>query len=47
MEIIISANERILRITQDDNNTLIGSMTKEEFINWLNKVLEIESENES
>ncbi len=44
MEIIISANEKILAITQ--GNKLSRTMTEEEYIEWLNKLIKVGTENE-
>lgn len=44
MEIIISANEKILAITQD--NKLSRNMTKEEYTEWLNKMIKVGIEDE-
>ena len=39
MEIIISANERILSMTKDYN--LNKDMTEEQFTEWLNKIVKV------
>lgn len=44
MEIIISANEKILNITQE--NRLSKNMTEKEYIEWLNKMTKVEIEDE-
>lgn len=44
MEIIISANEKILAITQD--NRLSQNMSEEEYIEWLNKLIKVGIEDE-
>lgn len=44
MEIIISANEKILTITQE--NRLTRDMSEEEYIEWLNKMTKVGIEGE-
>lgn len=44
MEIIISANEKLLAITQD--NRLSQNMSEEEYIEWLNKLIKVGIEDE-
>lgn len=44
MEIIISANEKILAITQD--NKLSRNMSEKEYTEWLNKLIKMGIEDE-
>lgn len=44
MEIIISANEKILAITQD--NRLSHNMSEEEYTEWLNRLTRVGIEDE-
>ena len=44
MEIIISANEKILAIIQ--KNKLSENMTEREYMEWLNRLIKVETENE-
>lgn len=44
MEIIISANEKILAITQDYR--LSQNMSEEEYAEWLNKLIKVGIEDE-
>ncbi len=44
MEIIISANEKILAITRD--NRLSQNMSEEEYTEWLNKLINVGIEDE-
>ena len=46
MEIIISANEKILTMTQARENRLSRDITEEEYIEWLNKMSKVGIEDE-
>lgn len=45
MEIIISANEKILSMVKDKNFT--KDMTEQQFVEWLNEIAKVGIENES
>ena len=45
MDIIISANEKILSLTQD--NRLLENMTEKEYADWLNKMIKVGTDNET
>ena len=44
MEIIISANERILSMTKDNN--LSKDMTEQQFTEWLNEIVKVDMADE-
>lgn len=47
MDIIISANEKILSMTQDESHALIYSMTKEDYNNWLERIVKVKTDEEN
>ena len=47
MDIIISANEKILSMTQDESQSLSRSMTEEDYNNWLERMVKVKTDEEN
>lgn len=47
MDIIISANEKIMSLTQNKNLNLSESMTEEEYKRWLENIVKVGMDDET